>query len=118
MTSLWSFSVWVIDIIGKISPKSSSGHEFILVAIDYFPKWVEVASYARLTSVRVANFIRSQIICRYRVPHELILDRGVHFRAEVDTSLQRYNIQHHRSSAYMPQTNGAIEEVNKKVGEF
>ncbi|RVW58814.1 hypothetical protein CK203_104003 [Vitis vinifera] len=53
-----------IDIIGKVSPKSSSGHEFILVAIDYFTKWVEAASYAR----------------------------GVHFRAEVDTLLQKYGI--------------------------
>ena len=38
LTSPWPFSVWGIDIIGKISPKSSSGHEFILVAIDYFTK--------------------------------------------------------------------------------
>ncbi|WKA11326.1 hypothetical protein VitviT2T_028835 [Vitis vinifera] len=44
LTSPWPFSVWGIDIIGKISPKSSSGHEFILVAIDYFTKWVEAAS--------------------------------------------------------------------------
>nr|CAN79098.1 hypothetical protein VITISV_035490 [Vitis vinifera] len=42
--------VWGISIIGKISPKSSSGHEFILVVINYFTKWVEAASYARLTS--------------------------------------------------------------------
>ncbi|KAL6345148.1 hypothetical protein AAG906_013632 [Vitis piasezkii] len=35
--------------------KSSSGHEFILVAIDYFTKWVEAASYARLTSSGVAR---------------------------------------------------------------
>ena len=46
LTSPWPFSVWGIDIIGKISPKSPNGHEFILVAIDYFTKWVEVASYA------------------------------------------------------------------------
>ena len=26
LTSPWPFSVWGIDIIGKISPKSSSGH--------------------------------------------------------------------------------------------
>ena len=38
LTSPWPFSVWGIDIIGKISPKSSSGYEFILVAIDYFTK--------------------------------------------------------------------------------
>ena len=92
LTSPWPFSVWGIDIIEKISPKSSSGHEFILVAIDYFTKWVEVALYARLTSSKVASFIRSHIICRYGVPHELILDRGVHFRVEVDTLVQRYGI--------------------------
>ncbi|KAL6338336.1 hypothetical protein AAG906_018685 [Vitis piasezkii] len=77
--------VWGIDVIGKILPKSSNGHEFILVAINYFTKWVEAASYARLTSVGLASFIRSHIICHYGVPHELISDRGVHFRAEADT---------------------------------
>ncbi|RVW61749.1 hypothetical protein CK203_065424 [Vitis vinifera] len=79
-----SADVWGIDIIRKISPKSSSGHEFILVVIDYFTKWVEAASYARLTSIRVASFISSHIICRYKVPHESISDRRVHFRAKVD----------------------------------
>ena len=86
----------------KDSPKSSSGHEFILVAIDYFTKWVEASSYARLTSSRVASFIISHIIYRYGVHHELISDREVHFRADVDTSLQRYGIQHHRLSVYSP----------------
>ena len=85
LTSPWPFSVWGVDIIGKILPKSSSSHEFILVAIDYFTKWVEAASYARLTSVGVASFIRLHIICLYGVPQELISDRGVYFRAEVDT---------------------------------
>ena len=115
LTSPWPFSVWGIYIIGKISPKSSSGHELILVAIDYFTKWVEAASYARLTSARVASFIRSHIICRHGVPHELISDRGSHFRAEVDTLLQRYGVQYHRSSVYMPQTNGAVEAANKNI---
>ncbi|RVW33052.1 Transposon Ty3-I Gag-Pol polyprotein [Vitis vinifera] len=115
LTSPWSFSIWGIDIIRKISLKSSSGHEFILVTIDYFTKWVEAASHARLTSTRVANFIISHIICRYELPHELISDRGVHFRAEVDTLLQKYGIRHHRSSAYRPQTNGAVEATNKNI---
>ncbi|RVX01410.1 hypothetical protein CK203_031232 [Vitis vinifera] len=73
-------------IHGRFRLKSSSGHEFILVAIDYSP-----------------------------IPHELILDRGVHFRAEVDTLVQRYGIRHHRSSAYRSQTNGAVEAANKNI---
>ena len=97
-----TFSVWGIDIIGKILPKSSSGHEFILVVIDYFMKWVEATSYAKLNGAKVATFIRSHIICRYGVPHELITDRRVHFRGEVDTLLHRYGIQHHRLSTYRP----------------
>ena len=115
LTSLWPFSVWGIDIIRKISPKSSNGHEFILVAIDYFTKWVEAASYAKLTFARVVNFIRSHIICRYGAPHELISDRGAHFRAEIETLLQKYDIQHHKSSAYRLQTNGAVETANNNI---
>ncbi|RVW95738.1 hypothetical protein CK203_031630 [Vitis vinifera] len=87
LTSPWPFSVWV-----------GGG-----------------CSYARLTSSGVASFIRSHIICRYGVPHELISDRGVHFRAEVDTFVQRYGIRHHRSTAYRPQTNGAVEAANKNI---
>ncbi|KAL6310856.1 hypothetical protein AAG906_036946 [Vitis piasezkii] len=118
LTSPWPFSIWGVDIIGKISPKSSSGHEYILVAIDYFTKWVEAASYARLTAVRVAKFIRSHIICRYEVPHELISDRGVHFRGEVDTLIQDYGIQHQRSSAYRPQTNGLSYHESHQPRKF
>ena len=102
LTSPWPFSVWGIDIIRKILPKSSNVHEYILVVIDYFTKWVEAASYARLTAAKVAKFIRSHIICRYGVPHELISYRGVHFKGKVDTLIQEYGIQHHRSSAYKP----------------
>ena len=85
------------------------------MAIDYFTKWVEATSYAGLTAARVAKFIRSHIIYRYGVPHELISYRGAHFRGEVDTLVQEYGIQHHRSSAYRPQTNGAIEAANKNI---
>ena len=78
-------------------------------------KWVEATSYAKLNAAKVATFIISHIICRYGVPHELISDRGVHFRGEVDTLLKRYGIQYHRSSVYRPQTNGAVEAVNKNI---
>ena len=38
MTSIMPFSVWGIDVIGRIAPKASNGHEYIPVAIDYFIK--------------------------------------------------------------------------------
>ena len=79
MTSPWPFSTWGINIIGKIHPTTSNGHQFILVAIDYFTKWVEATSYKFLNSKEVAQFIQTNIICRYGVPHEIIFDNGQHF---------------------------------------
>ena len=115
-TSPQPFSTWGIDIIGKIHPTTSNGHKFILVAIDYFTKWVEAASYKILNSKKVAQFIQTNIICRYEVPHEIILDNGLHFKGEIEKLLRQFNIQHHKSSPYCPQTNGATKAANKNIG--
>jgi hypothetical protein len=37
----WSFRGWGMDMIVKINPPSSKGHQFILAITDYFTKWVE-----------------------------------------------------------------------------
>ena len=48
-----TFSIWVIDVIGKIAPKVLNGHKYILMAIDYFTKWVEAASYSLMKAKHV-----------------------------------------------------------------
>ena len=118
MTSPWPFSTWGINVIRKIHPTSSNDHEFILIAIDYFTKWVEAASYKVLNSKKVAQFIQTNIICRYRVPYEIISDNGQYFKWETEKLLWHLNIQHHKSSPYCPQTNGAVEAANKNIGRI
>ena len=63
LTSPWPFSVRGSDVIVKVSPKSSSDLEYILLTNDYFTKWIEVSSYTRLTEAKVVMFIISHIIC-------------------------------------------------------
>ena len=68
---------------------------------------VEATSYKVLNSKEVAQFIQTNIICRYGVPHEIIFDNGQHFtdRSTFNTTekvLQQFNIQHHKSSPYRP----------------
>ncbi len=115
LTSPWPFSAWGIDIMGKITPKATRGYEYILVAIDYFTKWVEAEAYTVLRAKHVAKFIETHIICRYGVPHEVISDNGLHFQGEVQDVFEKYSIKHHKSSPYRPQTNGAVEAANKNV---
>ena len=85
---------------------------------DYFTKWVEATSYKILNSKKVAQFIQTNIICRYRLPHEIISDNGQHFKGETEKLLRQFNIQHHKSSPYRPQTNGEIKAINKNIGRI
>lgn len=73
LTSPWPFSMWGVDVIGCIEPTSSNGHHFILVAINYFTKWVEVVSYANVTKQVMARFLKKEIIFRYGVPNKIII---------------------------------------------
>ena len=63
----------------------------------------------------MAKFIEKSFICRYRVPHHIVIDNGVQFQAETAELLQRYGIERHKSSPYSPQANRAVEAANKNV---
>ena len=63
----------------------------------------------------MARFIEKNIICRYGLPHHVVTDNGVQFRAETVVLLEEYKIEHHRSSPYRPHANGAVEAANKNV---
>ncbi|XP_070034909.1 uncharacterized protein [Nicotiana tomentosiformis] len=47
--SPWPFAAWGMDVIGPIEPTASNGYRFILVAIDYFTKWVKASTYKVVT---------------------------------------------------------------------
>jgi len=116
LSSPWPFSMWGIYMIGKIEPKTSNGHRFILVAIDYFTKWVEVVSYANVTKQVVVKFIKNQIICRYGFPSRNIEDNGTNLNNKMMKELCNYfKIEHHNSSPYRPQMNGVVEAANKNI---
>jgi len=67
----WPFSMWGIGVIRAIEPKASNEHRFILVAIDYFTKWVEVDSYSSVTWSIMVRFIKNEIIYRYGLPRTM-----------------------------------------------
>ena len=46
----WPFRGWGINLIGQIFPPSNKGHKFVLVATDYFTKWVEAIPLKTVTS--------------------------------------------------------------------
>ncbi|XP_070013584.1 uncharacterized protein [Nicotiana sylvestris] len=83
-TSLpWPFAAWGMDVISPIEPTASNGHRFILVAIVYFTKWVEAASYKAVTNKVVAYFVKNRIVCRFGVPKSIVTDNTANLNSDL-----------------------------------
>lgn len=87
----------------------------MLVAVDYFTKWIEAEPLASITARQVQSFVWKDIVCRFGIPHT-ITDNGRQFTdrklAEFYESL---GIRHKTSSVEHPQTNGQDESANKVI---
>ncbi|CAL2277698.1 unnamed protein product [Prunus armeniaca] len=112
----WPFKGWAMDVIGQIYPKSSKGHKYILVATDFFTKWVEAVPLKQVTQVEVIEFIEKNIIHRFGLPESIMTDRGTAFMGEaVQAAARNWGIRMVQSTPYNPQSNGQAEASNKVI---
>jgi len=75
----WPFRGWAIDRIGQKYPPSSKGHKFILVATDYFTKWVEAVPLKKVTSANMIDFVKEHIVYQFGIPQTITTDQGTMF---------------------------------------
>ena len=75
IASPWPFVQWGIDIVDPL-PLGKGQVKFLLVAIDYFTKWVEAEALATITEAKIQSFVWKNIICRFRIPMTIISDNG------------------------------------------
>ncbi|WJZ96647.1 hypothetical protein VitviT2T_015311 [Vitis vinifera] len=88
ISSPWPFAQWGMDIVGPL-PATTAQKKFLLVATDYFSKWVEAEAYASIKDKDVTNTFRN-------------------FCSEL-------NIRNSYSTPRYPQSNGQVEATNKTL---
>jgi hypothetical protein len=112
----WPFRGWGLDFIGEIHPSSSKGHRFVLVAMDYFSKWVEAVPLRNMTHREVIEFVLPNIIYQFGVPQTLMTDQGVSFMShQFKEFAVLLRIELMNSSRYYAQSNGQAEASNKII---
>ncbi|KAL0448119.1 UNVERIFIED_CONTAM: hypothetical protein Slati_1939800 [Sesamum latifolium] len=113
MLSPCSFRHWGIDIVGPF-PLAVGQRKFLLVAVDYFTKWVEAEPLARITEGEVMKFIWKNIICRFGIPREIISDNGRQFQGrKIQEWCQGLRIKQRFTTVAHPQANGQVEVTNR-----
>nr|XP_025682159.1 uncharacterized protein LOC112783427 [Arachis hypogaea] len=111
----WPFNRWGMDILGPF-PTAPRQVKYLVVAIDYFSKWIEAQPLAKITSSQMISFVWKNIICRFGVPHHIVTDNGRQFTDHnFKEFLQNLKIKQHFSSVEHPQSNGLAEAANKVV---
>nr|GEV61694.1 reverse transcriptase domain-containing protein [Tanacetum cinerariifolium] len=112
------FYVWGIDFMGLFP--SLRGNKYILVAVDYLPKWVEAKALPTTGARVVCKFLKS-LFARFGTPCAIISDRGTHFcNDQFAKVMLKYGVIHRLAIAYHPQTSGKVEVSNhglKKILE-
>ncbi|GJZ78029.1 reverse transcriptase domain-containing protein [Tanacetum coccineum] len=117
ITSPWPFYKWGIDIAGPFS-EGPGKVKFLIVAMDYFIKWIEAKPVATITGNQIKKFVWDNIVCRFGLPGEIISDNGKQFRDDPFKDwCEKLCINQHFASVKHPQTNGLVERANRSLGE-
>ncbi len=86
----------------------------MVVAVDYFTKWVEVEALAKISIGNIQNFLRKSVVCRYDIPHTFVIDNSKQFNCD---SFRKWYaelyIWNYFSMPMLPQANGQVEATNK-----
>ncbi|RVX00893.1 Transposon Ty3-I Gag-Pol polyprotein [Vitis vinifera] len=111
----WPFAQWGMDIVGPL-PVAPAQKKFLLVATDYFSKWVEAEAYASIKDKDVTKFVWKNIVCRFGIPQTIIADNGPQFDSIAFKNFcSELNIRNSYSTPRYPQSNGQAEATNKTL---
>ncbi|KAG1084902.1 hypothetical protein G6F42_021603 [Rhizopus arrhizus] len=96
---------------------SQGGHKYIIAAIDYLTKYVEVKAIKAQTSSKIALFLYEEIVTRHGCISILITDNGRPMISDLvnTTVCKKFGIRHKTISPYHSQSQGLIERFNRTL---
>jgi hypothetical protein len=84
--------------------------KYVVVAVEYFSKWIEAKPLATITSETGQKFFWQNIACRFIVPKAITVDNGTLLDAETfKTFCNQIGTKIHFASVRHPESNGLIE---------
>ncbi|XP_020963402.1 uncharacterized protein LOC110265013 [Arachis ipaensis] len=106
---------WGVDLLGPF-PVGPGQVKYLIVAVDYYTKWIEAEPLATISSSNCKKFMWRQVITRFGIAEVVISDNGTQFTDKKFVEfLAGLGIKQKFSSIEHPQTNGQVESANKII---
>ena len=91
------------------------GHQYVLVLIDAFSRWIELYPTKGVTADETAKCI-FQHLDRFGAPERILTDRGTAFHNELVSELiHMCRAEHELTIAYSKEENAIVERANQEV---
>ena len=104
-----------IDHIGPFR-RTARGNKHILVAVDYFSKWIIAKPVPDTSTVFIRDFIHQEVIGHHGYPDRIISDRGSALAShDLEEDFAKWHILHSFISAHYPKSNGQVERCNRTL---
>ncbi|KAL2235781.1 UNVERIFIED_CONTAM: hypothetical protein Sindi_1310300 [Sesamum indicum] len=104
-----------IDILGPFPPARAQ-KKFIIVAVEYFSKWVKAEAVAKIAEGELINYIWNNIICRFVIPRIIVSDNGTQFQGKRITAwCKELKIQQNFTAVDHSQVNGQTKVTNRTI---
>ena len=104
-----------VDIMGPL-PQTEQGSKYVLVAVDYFTRWVEAYGIPNQEAMTVARKLVDEMFFRFSPPEQLHSDQGRQFEsALVKEICNILGVRKTHTTSYHPQGNGMVERFNRTL---
>jgi transposase InsO family protein len=108
------FTSYAFDVV-TLSHPDSNGVRYILCCVDSFSRAVELFGLRQANASSVVECL-NDVLCRWGRGHELRCDNAKAFTsAVVKALLKRAKVKQHLTAPYSHQSNGQVENCNRRV---
>jgi hypothetical protein len=108
------FYRWGVDLCGPFQA-SALGHKYIMIAIEHYSKHAEVIPITEAKSDTTARAFLQHVLSKFGACAEVVTDGGSEFKGRFTALLQDCYIDHRRTSAEHPQSNGLAERCVRTI---
>jgi hypothetical protein len=111
----WPLQRWGLDLLGPLPP-AQGNLKYVVVAVEYFSKWIEAKPLTIITSTKVHKFFCQNIVCRFGVLKAITVDNGTQFDVETFKDFcDRIGTKIHFASVRYLESNGLVERANEII---
>jgi hypothetical protein len=99
-------------LLGPLPP-AQGNLKYVVVAVEYFSKWIEAKPLATITLATVQKLFWQNIVCRFGVPKAITVDNGTQFDAETFKDFcDQIGMKIHFASVRHLESNWLVERAN------